>query len=508
MIEYVIAGAGLSALAWNLTKPKEEVAPIPEAPDSLPVDPQASPGLEDLINQPIKLADPNAQIVPIEHIKGGTPRSMYWMGTEDWHAPVVTSINGSTLMREIKANSETARRLFRIPFNLRQLERDPQLANVPGPFTKPQIINIDSWESFRYFGNMFAICLLQIDSQDPKQTRIGEATLNFLDYHAFQLHAGFRRKIAEIAVKASCKENKMLPEYSYNNALASNQPNRHYPAISSMQAGDWQSTCKSFCNVSEADKINVLAEQIGRNAIFEYGCARYMQIAFLADVDPSLAMEAAKELQTAGQAGISLATSAVGTLLASLLGASAASAAVPVVGWIGSAVAGIGAGIAGLVKLFGAIDKTRAVRLAISERIEKYLKHYMLNGVVSLSRFSGNNWHCLIPAQPFYDDIKAPMYQYFALGWTHNMFPPAPMGWSIASDTFPEAPMQGVAYAAPQLPFFYLGVDVLFPVSIAQPSGNFLCFEPILQGSNGPTIGVRLVEYTKQDFTNAIKNKR
>lgn len=500
MIPWIL-GAGF--LSWALLSGNEsDPTTIPAYPGNL--DPNnLNPGRVDITTY--HLADPNSMVASVEHL---TPNDRE-IAFEAWNSPIVAAIPGSRLMQSMRMGNAEASRMMHIPFSLPQFERDPALINIKGPFTKPQVVNIDSWESFRFFGNMFAIAMLQIDSGDPKQVRIGEAVMNFLNYHAFQLHEGFRRQMAEIAVKASCKENMMLPKFSYRNELSTpNAPEHLYPAITVPAASKWTSTCKSFCSVDQQQRINTLAEYIGRNAIFEYGASRYMQIAFLSEIDPALAREAAQDLQKAGAAGIGVASSALGTLIAGLLGTAGAASAVPVVGWIGSAVLGIGAAITGLIKMFGAIDRTRAARMAINDRVEGYLKRYITTNPFTVSGFSGHLWHCVIPPKPFYDDIQTPLYQYFALGWTTLVGPPAPMGWSIEGGTFPQTPFGGISYAAPQLPFFYLGVDVPLPISLAQPSGNFLCLVPILKGTNGPTIGVRLVEYTQQDFANAIKNKR
>ena len=439
-------------------------------------------------------------VVPLETIKDAT---FLPSASVDWSKPVHFSINGSTLAQDIKNGSPRARDIFRMPYSTAQLTRDPQLGLDRGPFVKPKTIIIDSWESYRFFGNLFGLALLMLDSKNQRKIREAEMLLNFFDYHAFVLHKAFRQQVATVLVQTSCKESGMLPEYSHNNAMDSwARPNDRYPAPTSPYAGDWIGECKDFIAVDQQKRINLLAEQVSRNIVYEYGVAKYMQVAFLASVDPALAAVAAGEMEKSGKAAIGLVGGILTTALASFMGASAT---VPVAGWIVAAITAVAYFISGLVQMFGAIDHTRAVRQAVHDKVSAYLSNYMTTPF-NITNFSGYKWQVVIPADPYHDDIRDPLFGYFGLAWTRLVYPPSPMGWAVDGRAFPEAGMQGVSYATAQLPFFYLGIDFPLPVSLAQPSGNFLVLLPITDG-NGPTVGVQVIEMTKSQFAQALHKK-
>lgn len=342
------------------------------------------------------------------------------------------TIKSSELLRFFIAKNPA---VFFMPYDI------PQVYEVPDHMSGRLTVEIDSWQSFRYFSHMILALMFEIGRANQK---IYAPFIKFFNYHEFvidtqgEVYKGMMATINDWACK--CDER-----------------------ISSLW---WDIDCYTGINQSDTygcDPYNARVRNIvnatmndGLMLMIEYASAKYASATFVSMYNPALGKQFSEQLGSAISSAVSLAAAAV----AVATGAIAASS-IPVVGWITGALAAIGAAIMAIIAAQGMIDKNRVMRQQISKTINGILKSTFRRGNIQ-DEFSGYTLDLLLPAKPPWDDIKV------------NDTP----GGNVFHNFCLVHAGPGCCWIAPQLPFFYLRCDADFVGSLTVPAQDFLVIRP------------------------------
>lgn len=513
--------AGIVGGAYWLTKPK---APETYTPPPVPVgtapNPYATPSQTTQASIPSgtgKFLDPNV-------LK--TARQYY---PSDQLMAIIETGNKLVFQKPY-----TAKQANESPYKIVNGQRvlDPTAIGAKSDLELRRLtIELNTWPSFRYFGSLLAIgFILSTQDTNAAAKQFGLSLIEWFAYHRWKIGPALKTQMVEAGTGFSCKEDPRLPAFDMERGYppqinpttgadikdstgrtggarpiwpaidnwgfrpsaldkAKQVPQACFTQLDRTVVSLAQEQQRFLANLSQANTFfnegytsgstATAVPGIGPcDALVEYAAARYMQVAFVSGIDPALG-------KLAGDALIASAGKAGAIAAAAIVTAIAGSASIPVVGWITAAVAAIGAFVAGLIFMGQTIAKTQDARAAVAKKLNDILiggwDNYRLasgvwgpgNGII---RFSGYRLQCLIPEKYPWDDIKDLLFNHFALTTST-----APIG------------------LAPQLPFFYLGVDFYLPVSVEVPLNNIIALMPTLD-ANGNVSAWQWKGFTFKEF--------
>lgn len=389
---------------------------------------------------------------------------------------------------------------------------------------KRMTVYFRSWKSFRYFGSLLSVGLLLWGDSDPTKKALGEGILDWFAYHRFAIGEELEIKIKASGANWSCSADSRLPAHEFRTyprqrvppsiGPFKGGPERAYPAISEWgySANEERKAVARYC-FAQMDRMDVSFDTVAQTfetrlansffgvnekgiptpgpcgALVEYASARYLQIAFAAGINPALGKVAGDLLYAAVGQAVSIAGAAIISVIAG-------SSAIPVVGWITSAIAAVGAAIMAAIQITKAIEKTREVRQKASEKLDGLLKsgwqNFYLAGLWApdggIAKFSGYRLDLLIPQMNYWSDVK---------GTTTNLF----HHFALVADH----PVLAGGLAVPQLPAYYLGLDFPMPVSVELPWNKIVALVPSLDAA-GNIVEIKIETFSMEDYALLLKD--